>query len=248
MEAEKSDSTATSYQGSPGMRVWDISPGYLNRESLLGEHRELHGIVSIIINNKKGYANHPETIRWVGYGWAIQQRHKLLSAEMALRSYKENTPVRTRSRIGEWPEAYVDEPFAQLMRLKEKYAGKEQGRIPLPKNCQQLWSHHKYSVLARNQKLYRELGRQIAVFGNDDLPGLAMTLAGLLRVSPSTGDLRNALQHMWGHVSDIPPSEGGKIEKWSSGRLLKEIQKRVMENREPYLMSSTALSELVAWL
>jgi len=23
------------------MRVWDINPGYLNRQSLLGEHREL---------------------------------------------------------------------------------------------------------------------------------------------------------------------------------------------------------------
>jgi len=230
------------------MRVWDISPGYLNRQSLLGEHRELHGIVSIISNNKKGYANHPETLRWVGYGWALRQRHKLLSAEMALRGYKENSPVSTRSRKGEWPEVYVDEPFAQLRRLKDKYTEKEQGRIPLPKNCQQLWSQHKYSVLARNQKLYMEIGRQVADSGNDDLPRLAMTLTGLLRIYPPPGDLRNALQHMWGYVSDIPSSGGRKIEKWPSGRLLKEIQKRVSENRQPYLLSSTALSELAAWL
>jgi len=230
------------------MRVWDISPGYLNRESLLGEHRELHGIVSIIRNNKKGYANHPETLRWVGYGWALQQRHKLLSAEMALRGYKENSPVSTRSKKGEWPEVYIDEPFAQLMRLKDKYAEKEQGRIPLPKNCQQLWSHHKYSVLARNQKLYMEIGRKVAVSGNGDLPLLAMTLTGLLRIFPPSGDFRNALQHMWGYVSDIPSSGGATIEKWSSRRLLKEIQERVSANREPYLMSSTALSELAAWL
>jgi hypothetical protein len=25
------------------VRVWDLSPGYLNRQSLLAEHRELHG-------------------------------------------------------------------------------------------------------------------------------------------------------------------------------------------------------------
>ena len=43
------------------MRIWDLSPGYLNRGSLLGEHRELHGLHSIIVNGKKGYANHPET-------------------------------------------------------------------------------------------------------------------------------------------------------------------------------------------
>jgi len=34
------------------MRIWDIHPGYLNRQSLLGEHRELHGIFSIITNKK----------------------------------------------------------------------------------------------------------------------------------------------------------------------------------------------------
>ena len=50
------------------MRIWDINPGYLNRQSLLGEHRELHGIVSIIRDNKKGYSRHPETLRWVWVG------------------------------------------------------------------------------------------------------------------------------------------------------------------------------------
>jgi len=39
------------------MRIWDINPGQLNDKSLLGEHRELHGIVSILVNNKSGYAN-----------------------------------------------------------------------------------------------------------------------------------------------------------------------------------------------
>ena len=38
------------------MRVWDLAAGYLNRQSLLGEHRELHGIYSIITENKAGYA------------------------------------------------------------------------------------------------------------------------------------------------------------------------------------------------
>ena len=55
------------------MRIWDIHPGYLNNQSLLGEHRELHGIVSILVNKKKGYSQHPETKRWVGYDWARPQ-------------------------------------------------------------------------------------------------------------------------------------------------------------------------------
>jgi len=73
------------------MRVWDINPGYLNRQSLLGEHRELHGIVSIILKKKKGYSNHPETVRWIGYGWALRQRHRLLAAEMSLRGFTDRT-------------------------------------------------------------------------------------------------------------------------------------------------------------
>jgi len=46
------------------MRVWDLPAGYLNRQSLLGEHRELHGIHTILTQNKTGCASHPETLRW----------------------------------------------------------------------------------------------------------------------------------------------------------------------------------------
>ena len=134
------------------MRVWDIDPGYLNRQSLLGEHRELHGIVSIIANNKKGYANHPETLRWVGYGWALRQRHRLLAAEMALRGYTDKSPVRLRSNKEEWPATYIDEPYAQFEILKTKYQDKEPGRIPLPNTPQDYWEQHKYSVLARGEE------------------------------------------------------------------------------------------------
>ena len=113
------------------MRIWDIHPGYLNRSSLLGEHRELHGIVSIVRNNKKGYAKHPETLRWVGHGWALSQRHKLLVAEMNLRGYVDKSPVRLRSNRGVWPDNEIDPPGRQINLLKEKYQSREPGRIPL---------------------------------------------------------------------------------------------------------------------
>ena len=102
------------------MRVWDVNPGYLNRQSLLGEHRELHGIVSIIANNKKGYSKHPETLRWVGHGWALKQRHKLLVAEMNLRGYVDKSPVLLRSNKNEWPEVFIDSPATQLSILRKK--------------------------------------------------------------------------------------------------------------------------------
>ena len=48
------------------MRIWDILPDKLYRQHLLGEHRELHAIWSILTKNKKGYSNHPENVRLGG--------------------------------------------------------------------------------------------------------------------------------------------------------------------------------------
>ena len=144
------------------MRIWDINPGYLNRASLLGEHRELHGMVSIFINNKKGYSRHPETLRWVGYGWALKQRHRLLAAEMHLRGYQDKSPVSLRANPGQWPNTYIDLPGVQFELIRNKYIDKEPGRIALPKNAQQLWSQHKYSVMARDNAQYKTLGKRVA--------------------------------------------------------------------------------------
>ncbi len=231
------------------MRIWDINPGYLNRQSLLGEHRELHGVVSIIVNKKKGYSNHPETKRWVGYGWALRQRHRLLAAEMSLRGFTDRSPVLTRAKNGVWPTIYVDDPFRQFQILENKYLTKEQGRIVLPKNAQQLWSQHKYSVLARDANLYKTVGKDVSgMKPHHDFSELAKVLIEQLRTSPSDGGLRNALQHMWGHVSDFSIMPKSQAPSWSLRRLLKEIQKLALTKKESYLISSTALSELMAWI
>ena len=91
------------------MRIWDVNPGYLNRQSLLGEHRELHAIVSIIQHNKKGYSRHPETLRWHGFGWALSQRHRLLAAEMNLRGFTDRSPAMIKTQPQKWPHVF-DKP------------------------------------------------------------------------------------------------------------------------------------------
>jgi hypothetical protein len=231
------------------MRVWDINPGYLNRQSLLGEHRELHGLVSILVHNKQGYSRHPETLRWVGFGWALKQRHKLLAAEMALRGFTDQSPVATRSNKYQWPKTYIDEPRQQFRILQDKYTDKEAGRIPLPKTAQQLWRQHKYSVLARNHKLYKKLGTEVATMQpGADFTALARLLSEEIRKPPLAGGLRNAVQHMWGYVADCAGPASDDIESWSLARLLKETQRRACENNERYLIESTALGELAAWL
>jgi hypothetical protein len=184
------------------MRVWDINPGYLNRQSLLGEHRELHAIVSIIKHNKNGYSRHPETLRWMGFGWALHQRHRLLAAEMNLRGYTEKSPVLLRTQRQKWPEVFIDHPSTQLSILVGKYKDKEQGRIPPPQNIQQLWAQHKYSVMARDATEYKRIGHWIASRkAGSGMSDLYPELVSLLRCPPAERNLRNAVQHMWGYVS-----------------------------------------------
>ncbi len=230
------------------MRIWDINPGYLNRQSLLGEHRELHGIVSIFENNKKGYSRHPETVRWVGYQWALKQRHLFLSSEMKLRGFTDKTPVSIDGKADEWPAIYIDEPATQFRLLEKKYLTKEQGRILLPKNAQQLWSQHKYSILARNVNLYKQIGRDVASLKpGQEFSELAKILTEQLRIQPSSGGLINALQHMWSHVSNLSSASKIELESWPPSMLLSEIQKLTLSSDEQYLSQSTALGELEVW-
>ena len=230
------------------MRIWDISPGYLNRHSLLGEHRELHGIVSIIRNNKKGYSKHPETLRWVGYGWALKQRHKLLAAEMNLRGYVDRSPVLLRSNPEVWPENYIDSPANQLTLLKKKYKTLEHGRIPLPRNAQQLWAQHKYSVMSRDIGAYKELGKWVtSKSGSKEMRDVALELTMLLREPPEPRLIENTLLHMWGYVSKYASTSGKELNALSMKALLIKIQQLSLANNVKYLTESTSLSELDAW-
>ncbi|KAA3616240.1 MAG: DUF1722 domain-containing protein [Calditrichaeota bacterium] len=230
------------------MRIWDINPGYLNRQSLLGEHRELHGIVSIIENNKKGYSRHPETVRWVGFGWALKQRHKLLAAEMKLRGYNDKTPVGLISNKNSWPENYINTPFEQINILSDKYTGIESGRIPLPKNAQQIWSQHKYSVMARDLAAYKSIGKFVATDkGKSQLESIANDLTKFLRQPPDKRLILNTLHHLWGYVSEYASFPAKNIEAMNAITLLATIQKLAMANEVTYVVHSTALGELSAW-
>jgi hypothetical protein len=231
------------------VRVWDVNPGYLNRQSLLGEHRELHAIVSIIKNSKKGYSRHPETLRWKNFGWALRQRHRLLAAEMNLRGYVDRSPVLLKTQYLKWPKVFVDPPVTQLSILAEKYKEKEQGRIPLPKNVQQLWAQHKYSVMARNAVEYKRIGRRVSSQKTASrISDLYPELVLLLRCPPSEGNLRNAIQHMWGYVSSYSSFAGKTIERKITRGLLTEIQRLVFLHDVVYLKESTALGELQVWI
>ncbi len=232
------------------MRVWDLSPGYLNRQSLLGEHRELHGLHSILLHRKKGYSHHPETLRWVGCLTGLARRHAHLAAEMGLRGYVDRTPINFSSatRI-DWPRVFVTPPLGQYELLRSKYVGRPPGRIPLPRSAQELWAHHKYSVMARDQLTYREIGRRVArIRRHSDGAGVAEELVLILRTTPPRRDLLNALEHMWGYVSRAATVADKKVATTSAAGLLLKTRELAVQVKEPYLMASTALSDLAAFV
>jgi len=106
------------------MRIWDIAPHKLCRQHLLGEHRELHAIWSILTKNKKGYANHPETKRWRGKLKALYSRHGLLVKEMSKRGYQHHSPLARALATGDGAQhEQVDSYKKQMQILRDKGCG-----------------------------------------------------------------------------------------------------------------------------
>ncbi len=103
------------------MRIWDIKPSILCRQHLLGEHRELHALWSILVNNKKGYRHHPETKRWVGKHHALYLRHEALVKEMKKRGYNHQSPLDKKYAKGKKiQDYYVDSKRRQEILLRNK--------------------------------------------------------------------------------------------------------------------------------
>lgn len=103
------------------MRIWDISPKRLCRPHLLGEHRELHAIWTILTQGRHGYARHPETLRWKGRRKALFLRHERLVAEMHSRGYCHQSPLNVRFATGKSrQDRYVDSIRRQIQLLTAK--------------------------------------------------------------------------------------------------------------------------------
>ncbi|MFH1692374.1 MAG: pyrimidine dimer DNA glycosylase/endonuclease V [Candidatus Omnitrophota bacterium] len=104
------------------MRIWDIDPKKLCRQHLLGEHRELHAIWTIITQDKKGYAHHPETKRWRGKLKALYLRHKKLVCEMKRRSYTHKSKLCSKLATGASEQKHILDSISKqktLLRRKK---------------------------------------------------------------------------------------------------------------------------------
>jgi hypothetical protein len=103
------------------LRVWDIPPEKLCRNHLLGEHNEIHAVWSILINNKKGYAKHPETLRWKGKLKALYAQHELIVNEMEKRNFNHKSPLdKTKATGSEIQNEFVNTVEEQISILRKK--------------------------------------------------------------------------------------------------------------------------------
>jgi pyrimidine dimer DNA glycosylase len=106
------------------MRIWDLPPQRLCRSHLLGEHRELHAVWSILTEDKPGYRSHPETLRWEDRLAALYARHTALVEEMRARGYNHSSPLDARLATGRAvQDRYVDAPDTQVVILRSKGCG-----------------------------------------------------------------------------------------------------------------------------
>lgn len=103
------------------MRIWDLPPEKLCREHLLGEHREIHAIWTIITSKKAGYSKHPETLRWIGKLRALYLRHEIVVSEMEKRGFEHRSPLdKNLAQGSSIQDEYVDIPLKQEEVLRKK--------------------------------------------------------------------------------------------------------------------------------
>jgi hypothetical protein len=106
------------------VRIWDLEPRQLCDRHLLGEHRELHAVWSILTNGKCGYANHPETNRWRGRLAALYARHQAEVEEMRRRGFAHRSPLESELATGESRRPDPIDPLAvQRRRLADRDCG-----------------------------------------------------------------------------------------------------------------------------
>jgi hypothetical protein len=86
------------------MRMWNVDPKLQCRAHLLGEHRECHALISIILHNKPLSGTKYITTGLVEVH-NIKQRHNELVLEMTRRGYNHKSPLPDADL---WTEGQVD--------------------------------------------------------------------------------------------------------------------------------------------
>jgi hypothetical protein len=106
------------------MRIWDLEARALCDRHLLGEHRELHAVWTVLTEGKRGYANHPEVRRWRGRLAALYARHESQVEEMRRRGFSHRSPLDPELATGDSSQPELVDPLSvQRDRLRRRGCG-----------------------------------------------------------------------------------------------------------------------------
>ncbi len=236
------------------MRVWDIHPGYLDRGGLLGQHTEIHAVWSVLRGCKGGYSRHPEVLRWRGHEARLAIVHEITVREMGLRGFDHASPldgVGSSDNPPSLPSRLIS-PGEQLELVGAKLARRgRQGRIPLPKRISWYWAQHKYSVMARGYRRYRDVARTMArredcrpSVGEDMILQIMEEMAHPI----TPGAMRNTSYHLWGYVKR-PAGAGERkvffemVERGEYLLALEMVYRIAERHRIVYLLHSSVFAD-----
>lgn len=225
------------------MRVWDVSPGYLNDQELQAQFDWVSNLLTH--RGAAPSADDESARRWSHCLNALRCVQAWLQAELRLRNLADggNSPQLAPLNLV-WPK--LNAPAAMFSQLQAD-ASRAAGRIPLPVTTQSLWTQHKYSVAARSMPAYREISVKVAASrGRDNFDWLAGEVFNQLRLRPEQQGLQDALLQMWGYVAAAGAVSSRMFDDLPA--LFAEIQRRALDQNINYLVHSTALSELSVWL
>jgi uncharacterized protein YbgA (DUF1722 family) len=219
--------------------LWDIDAGYLT-PTQLNEQLQYLGEV---LKETAAAGSSKLPARWRGYRDALVVRYNQLMAEQALRQSGPPTFLAHPEDALLWPVNFEESPNAQLATLRDFNTRGQRGRIGAPNSEHELWAHYKYSMLARNQEVYRHFGQLVATRAIQR-EELALDLVNSTRVMPTLGGLRNAVFHMWGYVSAHSAHNPNQCDLHT---LMREVQQLAQAHKVTYLLNSTALGDLAYW-
>ncbi|TBW52175.1 hypothetical protein EZI54_16165 [Marinobacter halodurans] len=222
-------------------RVFDLDAGFLDDELLAAQMRLLVGLVG---TDRGRSAGDRMPAGWQGHEDALTLRLNQLMGEMTLRGQAVPGQVAVTGEAILWPPLDPVALAEETRFITARAEAGHRGRIRMPRNDHELWATYKYSLLARNRQAYHSFGRRVAARAVP-LDALWLALVNASRVTPPEGGIRNALQHMWGYVSD---HSGLSPQVDDLDALAADVQQLALQHEVSYLLNSTALGELRAWL
>ncbi|WP_165856212.1 DUF1722 domain-containing protein [Marinobacter sp. JSM 1782161] len=222
-------------------RVLNLDPGFLD-DDLLSEQTRL--LVGLVGDSRGRGADERVPEEWRGHEDALALRLNQLMVEMSLRGQAVPGVVKVSGEAIIWPPLQAPALAEEILFIQTRGELGRKGRIRLPRNDHELWASYKYSLLARNRQAYHSFGRQVAA-RSAPMERLWLALVNAARIAPPEGGIRNALQHMWGYVSDYS-ALSPQVDNLDA--LAGDVQQLAMQHEVSYLLNSTALGELRAWL